>query len=157
MEGKKYSSGTKGRLKKHSDNCKELIHERCGDFHLAVEYIDMLDPADDPQLWQRYQEPKDCLPEVDAWLAGAETAPAKAAPDFLDAIPQTTPELPHSDLPTDLQSPTVSLVMALTRTRDWLKGAEANSALKNCSPQEAMDKVLTRLLDELSPPTKSGK
>ena len=70
MEQRKYSTGTKGRLKKHSDECREFIHSHSPNFSLANEFIESIDPEREDKAWQRFMSPESILPELEAWLHG---------------------------------------------------------------------------------------
>lgn len=70
MESRKYSTGTKGRLKKHSDECREFIHSHSPSFSLANEFIEFIDPDREDKAWQRFMSPENILPELEAWLQG---------------------------------------------------------------------------------------
>ena len=63
MEPRKYSTGTKGRIKMHCDKCREFIRANAS-FNLATEFIESIDPDHDEQVWQRFQTPADILPEL---------------------------------------------------------------------------------------------
>ena len=77
MEQRKYSTGTKGRLKKHSDECREFIHAHSPSFGLANEFIESIDPEREDKAWQRFMSPESVLPELEAWLQGEPPPPAK--------------------------------------------------------------------------------
>ncbi|MEI8294426.1 MAG: hypothetical protein WCG66_10670 [bacterium] len=70
MEQRKYTTGTKGRLKKHRDDCREFIHTHSPSFSLANEFIDSVDPDKEDKVWQRFLSPQSILPELQAWLQG---------------------------------------------------------------------------------------
>jgi hypothetical protein len=78
MEQRKYSTGTKGRLKKHSDECREFIQANAPSFSLANEFIESIDAERDDKVWQKYMTPESLRPELDAWLNG-EPAPTHTA------------------------------------------------------------------------------
>lgn len=78
MQDKRYSTGTKGRLHKHADECRDTIHRHAPDFALATEFIQSLDPSGDHTFWQKFRLPSDVVPQLEAWLRGEE-APAVAA------------------------------------------------------------------------------
>ncbi len=77
MEGRKYSTGTKGRLKMHSDQCREFIHGHAPSFALAEEFVASIDPGREDAVWQKFQDPADIGPLLEAWLNGE---PEPAAP-----------------------------------------------------------------------------
>lgn len=79
MEQRKYSTGTKGRLKKHSDECREFIHSHSPSFGLANEFIQSIDPEREDRAWQRFMSPESILPELEAWLQGEPPPPQKNA------------------------------------------------------------------------------
>jgi len=80
MESRKYSTGTKGRLKMHADQCREFIHANATNFHLATEFIESLDPEREDRAWQVFRNPKDTLPALQAWLSGDSTPPPSCSP-----------------------------------------------------------------------------
>jgi hypothetical protein len=77
MEQRKYSTGTKGRLKKHSDECREFIHSHSPSFSLANEFIESIDPEREDRAWQRFMSAESVLPELEAWLQGEAPPPPK--------------------------------------------------------------------------------
>ena len=77
MEQRKYSTGTKGRLKKHSDECREFIHSHSPSFSLANEFIESIDPEREDRAWQRFMSPESVLLELEAWLQGEAPPPPK--------------------------------------------------------------------------------
>jgi hypothetical protein len=77
MEQRKYSTGTKGRLKKHSDECREFIRSHSPSFSLANEFIESIDPEREDKAWQRFMSPESVLPELEAWLQGEAPPPPK--------------------------------------------------------------------------------
>jgi hypothetical protein len=77
MEQRKYSTGTKGRLKKHSDECREFIHSHSPSFSLANEFIESIDPEREDNAWQRFMAPESILPELEAWLHGEPPPPPR--------------------------------------------------------------------------------
>ena len=77
MEQRKYSTGTKGRLKKHSDECREFIRSHSPSFSLANEFIESIDPEREDSAWQRFMSPESVLPELEAWLQGEAPPPPK--------------------------------------------------------------------------------
>ena len=77
MEQRKYSTGTKGRLKKHSDECRQFILSHSPSFSLANEFIASIDPEREDKAWQRFMSPESVLPELEAWLQGEAPPPAK--------------------------------------------------------------------------------
>jgi acyl transferase domain-containing protein len=115
---RKYSTGTKGRLARHADACRELVHRHAGDFHLATEFIESLDPAAEDSVWQRFEEPNDLLPTLDAWLRGEEP-PA----------PSHKPPVPTPPSPFDL-------------ARKWLDDPSTKARLAAMPPLEAAQHTL---------------
>lgn len=77
MEQRNYSTGTKGRLKKHSDECREFIQAHSPSFSLANEFIESIDPEREDKAWQRFMSPESVLPELEAWLQGEPPPPPK--------------------------------------------------------------------------------
>jgi hypothetical protein len=140
MEPRKYSTGTKGRIRMHSDQCKEFIRANAPSFELAREFVESLDPGHEDAVWQRFQSPNDILPELQAWLGGdAEasvppTAPPLRRPDLLPASriarPETTPDT------------------ALQNTRAWLASPEAG--LHALTPGAAAELAVSRFYREIT-------
>jgi hypothetical protein len=127
VEPRKYSTGTKGRLKMHADQCREAIHAHSPSFHLAVEFIESIDPDKEDQVWQRFEPPAQVLPLLQAWLAGEEPPTAIATPP---------PRLvPASRLKSDQK-----IEAAVRKTRAWV---EQNSARLGAMPTlDAIEEVL---------------
>lgn len=139
METKKYSTGTKGRVKMHADKCKEFIHSHVPNFSLGTEFIASLDPLREETTWQRFQTPQDILPELDAWLGG-------------DAVP--VPETPAPPVPTLPRAKSLLTLRdkadhALQTTREWLASAEAQAALETQTPADFADMALRRFHAEV--------
>ena len=129
MEPRKYSTGTKGRLKMHADQCREAIRANATNFHLAVEFIDSIDSEREDRVWQRFQTPEDVLPELQAWLSGGETVVEKPK----------TPLVPASRLPV-IDS---KLAGVLKETRGWVR--ENAGDLSTLPALEAVERVLGRM------------
>ncbi|MFZ4776957.1 MAG: hypothetical protein ACOYM3_16430 [Terrimicrobiaceae bacterium] len=150
MEPRKYSTGTKGRLKMHSDKCKEFIQANSPNFSLAKEFIESLDPDREEAIWQRFQSPEDILPELQAWLGGGDEMPASAKPSApLPAIHRRIDIKPASQLPrrTDLQK---QADVAMKKARTWLASAEGMAQLDSLPPAEAAEIALRKFYRELT-------
>jgi hypothetical protein len=134
MEGRKYSTGTKGRLKRHADLCRDAIHANAPNFGLAREFIESIDPDGEDAVWQRFQEPEHVLGELSAWLGG-ESAPEKAPPPV--AFKAAELEKP-AELPEEWKA-------VVDRVRRWLASPEGEKALEFQSPTGAAEIVLKRI------------
>jgi len=137
MEPRKYSTGTKGRIKMHSDKCKEFIQANSPNFSLAKEFIESLDPDREEASWQRFQSPEEILPELRAWLGGGEEVPAPAKPAApLPGLPRRIEIKPASQIAsgTDLQKKADA---AMRATLAWLAGSEGIAQIEGFSPAEA--------------------
>lgn len=93
---KTYSTGTKGRLEKHADECKTLIRAKVSPLNLANEFILSLDPTYDNTYWQKYGSPSELIPKIQEWLGEpvthtAEVKTLKAEP----TIPLVHPRKPE--------------------------------------------------------------
>lgn len=127
METRKYSTGTKGRLKQHADQCREAIHAHSPNFQLAVEFIESIDPEKEDQVWQRFEPPEQVLPLLQAWLAGEEPPAASAIP-------------PARLVPASRLKPDLKIEAAIRKTRAWV---EQNSARLGAMPaMDAIEEVL---------------
>jgi len=127
VEPRKYSTGTKGRLKMHADQCREAIHAHSPNFQLAVEFIESIDPDKEDQVWQRFEPPAQVLPLLQAWLAGEEPPTASAAP--------AARLVPASRLKSDPK-----IEAAVRKTRAWV---EQNSTRLGAMPAlDAIEEVL---------------
>lgn len=127
MEPRKYSTGTKGRLKMHADQCREAIHAHSPNFQLAVEFIESIDPDKEDQVWQRFEPPAQVLPLLQAWLAGEEPPTASATPPAR--------LIPASRLKSDPK-----IEAAIRKTRAWV---EQNSTRLGAMPAlDAIEEVL---------------
>lgn len=146
MEPRKYSTGTKGRIKMHSDKCKEFIHANSPSFSLANEFIASIDPGREEGAWQRFPTPADILPELQAWLGVEVQKPASPH----------TPRTLHPDIPRCLEiNPASQLApsmeeAALQRARTWLASDAGQAGLVNLSPSEAAEVALRRFYKELA-------
>jgi hypothetical protein len=129
VEPRKYSSGTKGRLKMHADQCRGAIHAHSPNFHLAVEFIESIDPEKEDQVWQRFEPPEQVLPLLQAWLAGEETPSKSESP--------LTRVLPASQMNTDPKTEA-----AVRKTRTWVQ--ENSTRLGNMPALDAIEEVLGR-------------
>ncbi|MEI6278113.1 MAG: hypothetical protein WCQ16_01860 [Verrucomicrobiae bacterium] len=144
MEPRKYSTGTKGRLKMHCDKCREFIHANSPTFGLANEFIESLDPDREERVWQRFQSPADILPELQAWLGGGVEKP-DAARVPLPAIPGHPEIVQASHLARDAN---LQADAALQKTRAWLASAAAE--LVTLSPHDVAEAALHRFYKELT-------
>ena len=150
MEPRKYSTGTKGRIKMHSDKCKEFIQANSPGFSLATEFIESIDPDREERVWQRFQNPEDILPELQAWLGGDEQ-PATPSPG--------APATPHQGLalglkpgsqiarPNALQEKADA---ALQRTRTWLAYPGTLDQLNALAPRDAAEAAVQKFYQELA-------
>lgn len=145
MEPRKYSTGTKGRIKMHSDRCKEFIQANTS-FNLAREFIESLDPSHDERVWQRFQNAEEILPELQAWLAGSEEKPAP--PVAAAAAPLI--RRPDIQAGSQLLREKTKIDAALQKTRSWLASAAAQAELTSLDPTEAAEAALRRLELEIT-------
>ena len=148
MEQRKYSTGTKGRIKMHSDMCKEFILANSPGFSLANEFVESIDPGREERVWQRFQNPEDILPELRAWLGGDEKAasPAPTMPPAASALP---PGLkPASQLSRPAEKATAD--SALQRTRAWLSDPGTIMEMNALSPLAAAESALQKFHRELT-------
>lgn len=134
VEGRKYSTGTKGRLKMHSDRCREFIHAQAPSFALAEEFVASIDPGREDAVWQRFQEPADIGPYLEAWLNG-EPEPAAAVKSPVQAAVAVAK--------TKRLAPAVEL--AFKKTEAWIEGG----AVDCMAPGDAARMALEKLRGEL--------
>lgn len=135
-ESRKYSTGTKGRLKMHADHCRAFIHANAPGFSLGNEFIETIDPEREDKVWQRFQEPGDILPELRAWLDG-DTPPPEESASGRGAMRASELEK-NSALPEEWRT-------AVNRIRHWITSPEGEKALEFQSPSGAAELVLERL------------
>ncbi len=150
MEPRKYSTGTKGRLKMHSDKCKEFIQANSPGFSLAKEFIESIDPDREEAVWQRFQTPEDILPALQTWLGGGEEQPAPAKPAApLPAILRRPDIKPASQV---LSRPDAQKKAdaALKNSQAWISSPEGLAQLAGLSPFDAADLALRRFYQELT-------
>ena len=142
MEPRKYSTGTKGRIKMHCDKCREFIRANTS-FNLATEFIESIDPDHDEQVWQRFQTPADILPELQEWLGvGVGKVAAPAAPSQL--IPNRPDIKPASQLAPKMED------ASLKRTRAWIASAAGQEKLGKLAPLEAAEAAVRKFYKELT-------
>lgn len=146
MEPRKYSTGTKGRIKMHSDKCKEFIHANSPSFGLANEFIDSVDPDREERVWQRFQTPQEILPELLAWLGEEVAAPAEPQPAKLSNIARPQQIKPASQLLRE----TEKIDAALQKTRAWLAGAPVQADFATLRPAEAAEAALRKFYREIT-------
>ena len=114
----------------HADQCREAIHAHSPNFHLAVEFIETIDPDKEDQAWQRFEPPEQVLPLLQAWLSGEEPTAASAVPP--------APLIPASRLKTDPK-----IEAAIRKTRVWV---DQNSTRLAAMPAlDAIEEVLGQL------------
>lgn len=142
MEARKYSTGTKGRIKMHSDQCKEFIRANTS-FSLAAEFIQSLDADHDDSFWQRFQTPADILPELQAWLGGDVPAPAPP-PSPLPSAPGVKGLRLAREIP---ESPEAA---AFRRVQAWLAEPATGKILQPLPPIEAAGIAIERFRQELA-------
>jgi len=135
---KKYSTGTKGRLEKHADQCKELIRQNCPSFSLAQEFIASIDPDFDPKVWQAYQEPEDVLPELAIWLGGGEETPAPVV------VPApAVPVLRKKEVRGHIG-------LALKKTQAWMAEPAVAAKFSELEKADAISKALEKMAETLT-------
>ncbi len=111
----------------HADQCREAIHAHSPNFHLAVEFIESIDPEKEDQAWQRFEPPDQVLPLFQAWLAGEEPTTVSAHP--------AARLVPATRLKSDPK-----IEAALRKTRAWV---EQNSSRLAAMPAlDAIEEVL---------------
>ena len=145
MEPRKYSTGTKGRLKMHSDKCKEFIQANAPSFSLANEFIESLDPDREERVWQRFQSPQEILPELQAWLGEDVAKPVEPRP-FTPSVPRC-PEIQSASR---LLRETEKADAALQRTRAWLASASAQADFAALTPADAAEAALQKFYREIT-------
>ena len=139
----------------HSDKCKEFIQANSPGFSLATEYIELLDPDRDEKVWQRFQNPEDILPDLQAWLSGDEPSPhpgpAKIAPAANILPPGIKPaRLLAAASPTDVCHAKADA--ALQRSRGWLSDSATQAHIRTLAPADAAELALQRFHRELIEP-----
>ena len=142
MEPKKYSTGTKGRIKMHCDKCKEFIRANTS-YSLATEFIASIDPDHDESVWQRFQTPADILPELQEWLGGEVVKPAEVG----GAKPQFSK---RPDIKPASQIVPPAEKAALQRTRAWLASATGREQLAALTQSEAAEVAVRLFYRELT-------
>ena len=149
MEPRKYSTGTKGRIKMHSDKCKEFIQANSPSFSLANEFIESIDPDREETLWQRFQNPEDILPELQAWLGGDEkpTAPPPSAPAAATILPQKIRPASQLVSPGSLREKADS---ALQKTRAWINDPNTQNQFNTLTPTAAAESAIQKFYRELT-------
>ena len=142
MEPRKYSTGTKGRIKMHCDKCREFIRANAS-FNLATEFIESIDPDHDEQVWQRFQTPADILPELQEWLGvgAGKTATPSALPPIIPSRPDIKPASQLAAKKEDA---------ALQRTRAWIASSAGQEKLGKLAPPEAAEAAVRRFYKELT-------
>ena len=118
----------------HADMCRTFIHEQAPTFALAEEFVASIDAKREDAVWQRFQDPGDVLPFLQAWLNGdpEPEQPTKAAS-----------QTEISAMPPKRLAPAVEL--AFKRTEAWIDA----SSVDGMSPREAARSVLQKLRSEL--------
>jgi hypothetical protein len=147
MENRKYSTGTKGRLKMHSDRCKESIRSHSPNFSLATEFIASIDPDHEDTVWQRFQTPEDVIPELDQWLNGGDTTPP---PPRVSPVP--TEILKKTSIKPASQLVSPKRESAIEKVRDWLHSPEGTSTITPLSPLQAAELILEKIHSEVGNP-----
>ena len=140
MEPRKYSTGTKGRIKMHCDKCREFIRANTS-FSLATEFIEQIDPGHDEQVWQRFQAPADILPELQEWLGVGKAASPAAPPPLIPSRPDIKPA---SQLAPSKEN------AALQRTLAWIASPAGQEKLGRLAPPEAAEAAARRFFKELT-------
>jgi len=147
MEQRKYSTGTKGRIKMHGDMCREYIRANSPGFSLANEFIESLDPEREDRVWQRFQSPEDILPELQSWLGGAEKESLPVKAPAVKGLPSGIKTA--SQLTAPAGAPTMADA-ALQRTRAWLSDPLTINQLNALTPAAAAEAALQRFHRELT-------
>ncbi len=142
MEPRKYSTGTKGRIKMHADKCKEFIHAQTS-FNLAKEYIESLDREYDEAVWQQFQNPEDILPQLQAWLDGGEEVMPEPQATVVSKHPEIKPA-------SQLLPKTSKADEVLEKLLTWLASSDVQTRLKSLSSGEAAEVALRQFHKELT-------
>lgn len=141
MAEKKYSTGTKGRLKKHADDCKDVIKLACKDNSLALEFIKQIDPDYSDVNWQQFPSMQHCRVAVAEWLG--EEPPKIEEPKALTAsvIKETLAKRSKKD-----KFIAQADIMALLDSEsNWLNSPEGKEELKGFSKEDALAYYVGRL------------
>lgn len=134
---KKYSTGTKGRIRMHGDKCREFIHAHSPNFSLATEFIETIDPGHDDTVWQKYQNPSDILSELEIWLGGGSPVPAQEA------------AVPTASIPSASQLLSKPEDVVLQQTLAWLRSPSGQSSIAGLTPQEAAEAAIKKFHKDL--------
>ena len=146
MEARKYSTGTKGRIKMHNDKCREFVQANAPSFSLANEFIASIDPDHDERVWQKFQSPADILPELQAWLGGETGAPSVPQQSLPTGISARLPVKTASHL----ARPTEKIDAALKKTRAWLTDESKKAEFNALPPVEASESALRKFYSEIT-------
>lgn len=118
----------------HSDRCREFIHAHATSFALAEEFAASIDPGREDAVWQRFQEPADIGPYLEAWLAGD---PEPSAPSRPSIQPATAVAKVKRLAP--------AVELAFKKTGAWIEGG----AVEGMAPADAARMALEKLRGEL--------
>lgn len=143
MNSRKFSTGTKGRIKRHASECKTAVIQKCGHEALGSEFIMEIDPDRDDNAWQVFPTQVECLARLEVWLDGVGGKQEQ---------PQTSNEaIIMSELSAKLAKREAAItkksdvLLAIDEVRNWAESAEGARELEGLSSKGIAKYILGRL------------
>lgn len=138
---KKYSTGTKGRLKKHADDCTAVVRLACQEHSLALEFIKLHDPDYKDSNWQKFTSVAQCKAAVAEWLG--EEPPKEDIQTTVNV--ETIKETLAKRAKTDKFIAHSEVMTLLDQESNWIASPEGLKELEVFSKEEALTYIIGRL------------
>jgi len=143
MTTKKFSTGTKGRIKQHAAECKASVLRRCANEALAAEFIAEIDPARNDTAWQVFPSQLECMSRLEEWLdgVGGKQEPPQTSNEkiIMSALSAKLAEREKAGVKKS------KVLSAIAEVRNWVESAEGSKELEGLSSKGTARYILGRL------------
>jgi len=143
MVKKKFSTGTKGRIKQHAAECKISVLQKCGNEALAAEFIAEIDPDRNDNAWQAFPSQLECMNRLEEWLdgAGEKQEPPQTSNEkmIMTALSVKIAEREGASVKKS------KVLSAIAEVLNWAESEEGAKELEELSPKNIVKYTLGRL------------
>jgi len=143
MNQRKFSTGTKGRIKRHASECKSAVLRKCGNEGLASEFIFEIDPDRDDNAWQVFQTQLECLARLETWLdgvGGKQEPPITSNEKII--LSELSTKLAEREAAKAKES---EALLAIDEVRNWAESEEGVKELEGLPSKSVAKYILGRL------------
>jgi hypothetical protein len=144
MNKRKFSTGTKGRIKQHASECKTAVLQRCGNEALAAEFIAEIDPDRNDSAWEVFSSQQECIARLEVWLdgVGGKPEPPRTSNEAIIMSALTAKLAERKEASSNKKS---KVQLAIAEVRNWSESAEGVQELSRLSPKGIVRYILGRL------------